>query len=314
MARLPEHTPVLGEQVVALLEPGRRRWIVDCTVGLGGHAENLLERADESARLVAIDRDEQSLRRAKERLARFQNAAGDRLRFFHANFADIRQVLAQADMPRADALLADLGLCSAQLDSPERGFSFTADAPLDMRMDSSSASPTAADLVNTLGQAELADLLYCNAQERHSRRIAQAIVQARQAAPIRTTGELAELVARAVGGRRGARIHPATRTFQALRMAVNAEVQSLEALLAALPEVLAPGARAAIISFHSLEDRPVKRAFSSWKSAGRARIITPKPVGPDDEELKENPRSRSAKLRCLEWMEGSLPPLAGRSR
>lgn len=296
-----EHTPVLHRQVVELLEPHRRGAIVDCTVGLGGHAEALLERAEASCRLVAIDRDEENLRRAKERLSRFQNRSGDRLRFFHADFADLGEVLRQAELEHPDAVLADLGVSSTQLDDPARGFSFMVDGPLDMRMDPSGGGKTAADLVNKLSEQELADLLFENADERRSRQIARAIVRVRQQQPITRTLQLAQVIRDANRRHTSGRIHPATRTFQALRIAVNRERQAVSALLEALPAVLAAGARVAVISFHSLEDRPVKSAFSSWKSAGFGRIITPKPVVPDDEELQVNPRSRSAKLRCFEW-------------
>ena len=301
MSRALKHTPVLYRQVVELLQPAQRRWIVDCTVGAGGHAEKLLEHADPACRLVAIDRDEANLRRAKERLARFKSASGDRLRFFHADFGDIREVLRQADMPQADAVLADLGISSVQLDDPQRGFSFQADGPLDMRMDPSEATPTAADLVNRLSEQELADILYYNADERRSRQLAQAIVRARQQRPITRTTELAQIIYDGSRGHMRGRIHPATRTFQALRIAVNREREALAAFLAALPDILAPEARLAVISFHSLEDRPVKLAFSSWKNAGLGRNVTRRLVVPDDEEVKANPRSRSAKLRCFQW-------------
>jgi 16S rRNA (cytosine1402-N4)-methyltransferase len=291
---------VLLAAVVELLRPSDARWMVDCTAGLGGHAEALLAEAPAGACLIAIDRDAGNLRRLKERLARPQEGATERLRCFQCNFARIRQVLSQAGADRVDVLLADLGVSSSQLDDPGRGFSFLLDGPLDMRFDADGAGLTAAELVNRLGERELADLLYRNSDERHSRRIARAIVSARRQQPIERTGRLAEIVARAVGGRRGGRIHPATRTFQALRIAVNEELESLDQLLAALPDVLAPGGRAAVISFHSQEDRRVKRAFSAMKSAGSARIITPKPRVADDEEIEVNPRSRSAKLRCLQ--------------
>jgi 16S rRNA (cytosine1402-N4)-methyltransferase len=296
-----EHKPVLSRQVVELLEPQRCRRIIDCTVGLGGHAAALLEKADPSCRLIAIDRDERNLRLAKERLSGFQDPAGDRVRFFHAGFADIQEVLHQAGIDKADAVLADLGVSSSQIDDPQRGFSFVSDGPLDMRMDPTGDAPTAAKLVNTLSEDALADLLFDNADERRSRQIARHIVRARQVQPITRTLQLVEIVRNACKRHMRARINPATRTFQALRMAVNAEREQLAALLAAMPRILEPGARVAVISFHSLEDGPVKFAFSSWKSAGCGRIITRKPVVPDDEEVAANPRSRSAKLRCFEW-------------
>jgi 16S rRNA (cytosine1402-N4)-methyltransferase len=307
MSRAFAHKPVLGKQVVELLQPSQCRRIVDCTVGLGGHAEQLLQQAHADCRLVAIDKDEQNLRRAKERLARFQSPSGDRLRFFHADYGDILEVLRQADMPAADAVLADLGVASTQLDDPQRGFSFQVDGPLDMRMDPAAAQPSAADLVNTLSEQELADILFYNAEERRSRQLAQAIVRARQQQPITRTTQLAQIIIDASHRHYSARIHPATRTFQALRMAVNHEREGLAALLEALPKVLAPEARIAVISFHSLEDRPVKDRFSSWKAAGFGRKITRKVVVADDEEIQANPRSRSAKLRCFQWA-GRIQP------
>lgn len=299
MAR-PPHTPVMLDEVVELLRPASARTIVDCTVGLGGHAEALLGRAPAEAVLIGIDRDATNLRRAKDRLDAMSGPTHSRARMFHADFARLREVLDAAEVEGVDALLADLGVASTHLDDPARGFSFASDGPLDMRMDGASDRPTAADVVNTLPERQLADLLYRNADERRSRRIARAIATAREEGRITRTGQLADIVVRAVGGRRGAKTHPATKTFQALRIAVNDELGELDALLAMLPDVLAPGGRAAIISFHSLEDRRVKMAFSSMKTAELARIITPKPMAPDDEELQSNPRSRSAKLRCVE--------------
>ena len=287
------------DAVVRLLQPAEARWIVDCTVGLGGHAEALLAAAPQ-ARVIAIDADAENLRRVKQALSPRQQGCAGRVRCFHCNFSQIRHVLQEAGVDRADAVLADLGVASSQLDDPRRGLSFQTDGPLDMRLDPDSDGPTAAKVIEELSESRLADLLYHNADERRSRRIARAIVTARRRERITRTGQLTEIVTRAVGGWRGAKIHPATRTFQALRIAVNREFESLEALLAALPDVLADGGRAAIISFHSQEDRRVKHAFSAMKSGGLGKIITPKPLTPDDEEIQVNPRSRSAKLRCFQ--------------
>jgi len=294
------HTPVLLDAVVDLLRPADAQWIVDCTVGLGGHAEALLRASPAAATLIGIDRDATNLRQAANRLERFTERPKRGVRMFHCDYADIREVLGAVGVDRVDALLADLGVASTHLDDPARGFSFAADGPLDMRLDAAGGGATAADLLGDLSEQQLADLLFRNADERRSRRIARAIVAARKIEPITRTAQLADIVQRAVGRRGKPRIHPATRTFQALRIAVNHESESLEALLNTLPDVLAPGGRAVVISFHSGEDRRVKRAFLSMKSAGVGRIITPKPLGPDDEELKSNPRSRSAKLRCVE--------------
>jgi len=294
MGAASAHTPVLREAVVDLLRPSAARWIVDCTVGLGGHAEALLAAGGEGLSLIGIDRDAANLRRAADRLGR------ERVRLFHGDFRNVREVLEAVAVERVDGVLADLGVASTQLDDDERGFSFAGDAPLDMRMDREGGGPTAADLLRTLSERQLADLLYRYADERFSRPIARAIVKARSDGPIARTRQLADLVRRAVGSRAGRRIHPATRTFQALRIAVNDELGALDDLLAVLGDILAPGARAVIISFHSLEDRRVKHAFAAMKSDGTGRIITPKPVVPDDTELRRNPRSRSAKLRCVE--------------
>jgi len=298
MSEASAHKPVLLSAVVELLRPGEAEWIVDCTVGLGGHAEALL--AAGGGGLIALDRDAGNLRAAKRRLSGGAPASGPPRRFFHGSFAHLREVLDQAGVTAVDALVADLGVASNQLADPRRGLSFLLPGPLDMRLDVEADGPTAADLVHGLSERELADLLYRNGQERRSRQIARAIVAARRRGPIAGTVALAEIVSAAVGGRRGAKIHPATRTFQALRIAVNDELGALDALLAALPAVLSPGGRAAIISFHSLEDRRVKMAFTHMKSSNLGRIVTTKPIVPDDEEMEANPRSRSAKLRCVQ--------------
>jgi len=296
----PGHVSVLRLQVSELLAPAGRRLLVDCTVGLGGHAEALLNEAGTDARLIGIDLDEANLSRAKRNLKRFDK----RVRLFQANFADVADVLDAAGQGKADLLLADLGVASTQLDDPSRGLSFQADGPLDMRLDVSQGSD-AADMVNRLGEAELADLIFAYGDERYSRRIARAIVAARSEKPIERTAELARIVTGAIprsagAARRG--VHPATRTFQALRIAVNDELGSLEKLLASLPLVLAPGARAGIISFHSLEDRRVKQSFAHLVETDNARALTKKPVCATVEEIATNPRSRSAKFRVIEWV------------
>lgn len=294
------HTPVLREEVVGMLSPAGKKVLVDCTVGLGGHAEALLTSADEEALLIAVDLDESNLRLVRERLSRF----GNRLRLFHANFADLPAVLSEAHLEFADVILADLGVASVHLRDAERGFSFALEGPLDMRMDRA-APRTAGDLVSTLPEKELADLIYAYGEERYSRRIARAIVAARRSGRIKTTVELGRIVARAYPRatrktRRG--VHPATRTFQALRIAVNDELGNLERLLQSIPQLLAPGGRAAIISFHSLEDRLVKRAFAELEKNAVVRRLNKKPITPSPAELESNPRSRSAKLRGIERM------------
>jgi len=294
------HVPVLTREVVRLLCGSGRRasCVVDCTVGLGGHAAELLRAGKGEGCLIGMDADASNLRLAKRGLQPF----GPRVRLFEANFADLPDVLAEAGLDGADAIVADLGVASVQLDDPGRGFSFAAEGPLDMRLDRRQRR-TAADLVSALGERELADLIFEYGQERYSRRIARAIVRARRAGPIATTTALAEIIQRAVpaGARRTRRgVHPATRTFQALRIAVNDELRNLDRLLAALPEALNVGGRACVISFHSLEDGRVKRAFADWSATGRAKLVTKKPVTAGKDERAENPRSRSAKLRCVE--------------
>jgi len=284
-----------------MLAPAGRRLLLDCTVGLGGHAEALLQAADPEATLLGVDVDEANLTRARRRLERF----GERVRLFQANFSEADEVLAQAGQGSADLVLADLGVASSQLDDPQRGLSFRVDGPLDMRLDPR-RTRDAADLVNGLGEKQLADLIYEFGEERYSRRIARAIVAARKGGRIERTTELARIVTGAMPAavkrtRRG--VHPATRTFQALRIAVNDEMASLDRLLEKLPELLGLGGRAGIISFHSLEDRRVKQAFAAWADTGRAKKLTRKPVTPAEDEMAANPRSRSAKLRGIERIE-----------
>jgi len=292
------HQPVLREEVLRLLRPTGRRILLDCTVGLGGHAEAMLESAGPEALLIGTDVDEGNLRLARQRLARF----GGQVRLFLANFTQLPAVLAEAGAPKADLLLADLGISSNQLDDPGRGLSFMVDGPLDMRLDPSGPR-TAADLLAHLSERELADVIYAYGEERYSRRIARAIVAARAREPILRTTQLARIVqasypAPAKRSRKG--VHPATRTFQALRIAVNDELANLERLLELVPELLAPRGRAGVISFHSLEDRRVKQAFARLDKAGWARVLTKKPLTPTAQEIEKNLRSRSAKLRVIE--------------
>lgn len=290
------HLPVLLDETLGLLASEGRQVIIDCTVGLGGHAESLLASAGCDATLIGIDLDESNLLKTKERLVRF----GRRVRLFEADFADLDAVMAEAGVTSADVVLADLGMASTQVDQPARGFSFRADGPLDMRYRQSGR--TAADLVNTLGESELADIIYRYGQDRHSRRIARSIVRARTVSRIERTEQLARIVASAMPRRAGPRrkIHPATRTFQALRIAVNGELESLQRLLEKMPSLLSPGGRAAVITFHSLEDRLVKRAFAAAAETGTHRLLNKKPVTAGDSEIQRNPRSRSAKIRAIE--------------
>ena len=288
------HEPVLVSEVLSLLAPERGGLFVDCTTGLAGHTAALLERG--ATRVLGLDRDPDALRIAAERLAPY----GDRVELVHSDYRDLPAVLQSRGLTGADGILADFGVSSMQLDAEGRGFSFRRDEPLDMRMDRSQG-PTAADLIADVDETELANVIFQYGEERHSRRVARAIVRARVAAPIVTTGGLAEIVRRAVPHRGYQRIDPATRTFQALRIWVNRELEGLDAFLEAAVHLLNAGARLAIITFHSLEDRIVKHTFRGLAAAGDAwRVLTRKPISPADDELARNPRARSAKLRAIE--------------
>jgi 16S rRNA (cytosine1402-N4)-methyltransferase len=285
------HLPVLLEPALELLAVRPGGFYVDGTVGLGGHASELLRRSAPGGRLLGLDRDAETLERARGRLAAF----GARARLVHADWRDLPALLG-GDSPQG--VLLDLGVSSVQLDTPERGFSFRGDGPLDMRMDRS-AGPTAADVVNRMPEDELADVIYRYGEERASRRIARAIVRARQRAHLRTTGELAEVVRGAAGRPRRRGLDPATLTFQALRIYVNRELEGLGEALGAIARRLAPGGRLVVIAFHSLEDREVKNAFRDLGREGFT-VLTRKPVRPPEAEVAANPRARSARLRALE--------------
>jgi 16S rRNA (cytosine1402-N4)-methyltransferase len=303
------HRPVLLFEAVNLLAPERGGLFVDVTLGLGGHSEAILE-ASPDTRVLGIDRDREALRLASERLARF----GSRFRAVHANFREISRILDEAGEREPAGVLADLGVSSLQFDTPERGFSFRHDAPLDMRMNASGEEETAAELLERLPEEEIARVIYEYGEERRSRRIARWIVERRERGEaVRTTSELADLVARAVGHKRGERVHPATRTFQALRIAVNGELEGLDEFVETAVDLLQTGGRLAVISFHSLEDRVVKRALRRLSgycecdrrapvcSCGARRaveILTRRPLTPGEREVEENPRARSAKLRA----------------
>jgi 16S rRNA (cytosine1402-N4)-methyltransferase len=281
-------------QVLALLAPARGGLFVDCTVGLGGHGRALLEAG--ASRLLGLDRDQAALAVADETLAAFR----DRVELVHADYRDLDRVLDERGIGGVAGALADLGVSSMQLDADGRGFSFRRDEPLDMRMDRSRGD-TAASLVTRAGEEEIADVIFRFGEERYSRRVARAIVNARAESPIETTGRLAAIVRRAVPQRGRQRIDPATRTFQALRIWVNRELDGLDAFLARAAERLLAGARLAVITFHSLEDRIVKHAFRALAGSGGAlRLVTKRPLTPADEEVARNPRARSAKLRAIE--------------
>jgi 16S rRNA (cytosine1402-N4)-methyltransferase len=288
------HEPVMTAETIALLDPARGGLFVDCTVGLGGHARVLLEAG--ASRLLGLDRDPEALKIARERLEGF----GDRVELVHADYRELGRVLDDRGVRGVDGALADLGVSSMQLDAEGRGFSFRRDEPLDMRMDQSQG-PTAAGLLDQVGEEELANLIFEFGEERYSRRIARAIVDARRRGSITTTGQLAQIVRRAVPRRGHQRIDPATRTFQAIRIWLNRELDQLEAFVVEACGRLLAGARFAVITFHSLEDRIVKHAFRAL-AQGRMtlRILTKRPIVPGDSELDRNPRARSAKLRAVE--------------
>lgn len=283
----PPHRSVLLAETLAALDPQPGRLHVDATLGAGGHTEALL--AVEGTRVIGIDRDETALGLARERLAPF----GDRVTLVHGKFSEIEAHLAALGIEQVDGLCADIGVSSMQLTQGERGMSFRKDGPLDMRMDRSRGT-TALDLIDHLSDDELADVLYRFGEERRSRRVARCIKQARAAGELRSTLDLRRAVVRAVGPARIGGVDPATRTFQALRIAVNDEIGELDALIAAATRVVRIGGVFAVISFHSIEDRAVKRAFKAdaWEA------LSKKPVVPGDAETAENPRARSAKLRA----------------
>jgi 16S rRNA (cytosine1402-N4)-methyltransferase len=280
------------DEVAFLLRPRHGGWVIDGTVGMGGHAEAVLERSAVDVRLLGLDVDPAALQQAGERLARF----GERARLVHASFADLGLVAAEQSVTEAQAVLLDLGVSSWQLEASGRGFSFQGDEPLDMRLDPTRGD-TAAALLNRLSEAELARVIREYGEERHARRIARSIVRRR---PLVTTADLVAAVRSAVP--RAAwprRLHVATRTFQAVRMAVNDEPGALTSALEAAPRLLARGGRLGVIAFHSGEDRIVKRTFRSLEAAGFA-ALEPSPLEPGDDEVRANPRARSAKLRVLE--------------
>jgi 16S rRNA (cytosine1402-N4)-methyltransferase len=289
------HVPVMTAEVLQHLRPERGGLFVDCTVGLGGHARALLEAG--AARVLGLDRDLDALARARDTLAPWS----ERIELVHADYRAIDDVLDQRSITGIDGALADLGVSSLQFDAPGRGFSFQRDEPLDMRMDRATGE-TAADLVARSTERELADAIFQYGEERFSRRIARALVAARREAPVDTTGRLAAIVRRAIPRRGPMRIDPATRTFQALRIWVNRELEGLDRFLEAAVRRLRAGARLVVITFHSLEDRIVKHTLRALEHGDEAlvKVLTRKPLVPGDDEVQRNPRARSAKLRAAE--------------
>jgi len=296
--RVPEsgHEAVLLNEVMELLPASEGKIVVDCTVGRGGHSSEIARRLGKSGTLIGLDVDQGNLEFAKERL----KDAAAKVRLFHANFAELGEVLKEVGVSGFDGILADLGVSTNQLFDEKYGLSFSSAMPLDMRLDPH-LKKTAADVVNHLKEKELADLLFNLAQEHYSRQVARKIVEARRISPISTTDRLSDIVRSAIPKRGGApqKIDPATRTFLALRMHVNQELENLSALLDAGPKFLNPGGTMAVISFQSMEDRLVKQAFRSAEQAGKYSLLTKKPITPAEGELASNPRSRSAKLRAI---------------
>lgn len=292
-----KHVSVLPREVLHWLDPKPGQTIVDATVGVGGHAALVWERIQPGGTLIGLDQDAAMLAIAKSRFSPLPTGAEREMHWRHANFDDLPVVLDELKIPAVDAILADLGFCSDQMSDPARGFSFHADGPLDMRLDTSRGEP-ASDLIRRTSEKDLADVFWQYGEERFSRRVARKIVETRQKTPIVTTGQLADLVRSCVPRSRGHAIDPATRVFQALRIAVNDELGALERFLQIVPTCLKPGGRVAIISFHSLEDRLVKQAFRKSEEWGKE--LTRKPITASDAEISVNPRSRSAKLRVAQ--------------
>jgi 16S rRNA (cytosine1402-N4)-methyltransferase len=292
---MPRHQPVLTREAIAILQPEKGGVFVDCTVGMGGHALAMLEAG--ATRVIGLDRDPAALAIAGETLS----AYGDRVELVHSDYRGVASVLDARGVERIDGALADLGVSSHQLEAEGRGFSFQREDPLDMRMDATSG-PTAANLLKEASESEIADAIFQFGEERFSRRIARSIVRARESGALETTLDLAAAVRNAVPRRGFSRIDPATRTFQALRIWVNRELEGLDDFLAAIARRLTIGARLVVITFHSLEDRIVKHTLRALaqRDDARVRVLTKKPLTPGSDEVDRNPRARSAKLRAAE--------------
>jgi len=297
----------MPEEILSNLELGKKRVVVDCTLGLGGHAKMMLEKMPKSGKLIAFELDSENLKKAKQKLRAFK----DQVTFINANFSTLTEQLSKTRLKGVDAVLFDLGLSSVHVDDPEKGFSFMSEGPLDMRFDRKQVL-TAAEVVNKYSEKTLISIFKEYGEEKKARKIALEIVRIRKRKPFKTTSQLADMIEKLLG--RQGRIHPATRVFQALRIEVNDELENLRSALGQAVELLRPKGRIAVISYHSLEDRIVKRFFrelcldyvnepgemTTTKLEPKLKIITRKPLVPGEKELRENPRSRSAKLRVAE--------------
>lgn len=286
------HIPIMAREIADILLTNPEGVYVDGTLGLGGHAKYFLSRLGPQARILGFDKDEEALKMAQERVN------DPRLSVFHASYTEAPARLAELNLPGADGALFDLGLSSYQLDNPQRGFSIMNNAPLDMRFDRQNPL-SAAVIVNTWPMAELERILKEYGEERNFTKIALAIMQARRQGPIETTGKLKEII-ESVYGKRGGKTHPATQTFQALRIACNRELETVENVLSALGDIVKPGGRAAVLTFHSLEDRLVKNRFKELAKTGGWLLVNKHALAPQYEEVRENRRARSAKLRVIE--------------
>lgn len=295
-----QHIPVMCKEVIEFLNPGPGSSIVDATIGCGGHAKPILERVRPSGQLIGIDQDQQAIESTRENLKEFS----DSLFLVNENFKDLEKILKGLKVEKIDGILFDLGVSSIQLDTPDRGFGIRHNAPLDMRMDGKNKI-SAFDLVNNLSFEELSRILKEYGEERFHARIARAIVEQRKRRLITTTRELSDLVVRAQGPHKFYKIHPATRTFQAFRIAVNNEINSFEIALKECVRFLNPGSRICVLSYHSLEDRIAKNTFRNLEKEGQVKRLTKKPMRPFQAELAQNPRARSAKLRAVEKNEPS---------
>jgi len=296
MEKSYSHNPVLSKEVIDFLNPAPGQIIVDATIGGAGHSEEILRKITPGGMLIGIDRDEETLRLVSERLRPFEGS----FKLINKNFKYLEEILKDLGVNKANGILFDLGMSSIQMDARERGFSIKNDGPLDMRMDRNQGL-TAKDLVNRFREAELSDIIRDYGEERFHRRIAKRIVEERRRKEISTTAELSDIILRSLPySHNKYKIHPATRTFQAIRIKVNDELDSIREALNALPEVLEKGSRACVISFHSLEDRIAKNTFKEFKAQGLFTVLTKKPVTANEVEVISNPRSRSAKLRAVE--------------